>query len=209
MLSASVFPELALSILAAYLIGSIPIAAIVSRIRGVDIFSTGTGLAGAANVLRNVGYVEGLVVFTGDALKGILAIFVAREWLGISGEAILIPALATLAGHWKPFLTKFRGGDGLSPLVGITIAVIPLFGLLAVVTGGAVAGIANLAGRHASVWGGIAGYGFLLVQAPFTQANITTVLGIVALAIAVMTHGIIGHRRRAGGQESQNALIES
>ena len=208
MLSASVFPELALSILAAYLIGSVPIAALVSRIRGVDIFSTGTGLAGAANVLRNVGYVEGLVVFTGDALKGILAIVVA-SWLGISGEAILIPAFATLAGHWKPFLTKFRGGDGLSPLVGITIAVVPLFGLLAVVTGGAVAGIANLAGRHASVWGGIAGYGFLLVQAPFTQVDITTVLGIVALALAVMTHGIIGHRRRAGGQESQNALIKS
>ncbi len=208
MFSASVLPELALSILAAYLIGSIPIAALVSRIRGVDIFSTGTGLAGAANVLRNVGYVEGLVVFTGDALKGILAIVVA-SWLGISGEAILIPALATLAGHWKPFLTKFRGGDGLSPLVGITIAVIPLFGLLAVVTGGAVAGIANLAGRHASVWGGIAGYGFLLVQAPFTQVDTTTALGIVALALAVMTHGIIGHRRRAGGQESQEALIES
>ncbi len=208
MFSASVFPELALSILAAYLIGSIPIAALVSRIRGVDIFSTGTGLAGAANVLRNVGYIAGLVVFTGDALKGILAIVVA-SWLGISGEAILIPAFATLAGHWKPFLTKFRGGDGLSPLVGITIAVIPLFGLLAVVTGGAVAGIANLAGRHASVWGGIAGYGFLLVQTPFTPVDIAMVLGIVALALMVMTHGIIGHRRRAGGQESQEALIES
>ena len=208
MFSASVFPELALSILAAYLIGSIPIAALVSRIRGVDIFSTGTGLAGAANVLRNVGYIEGLIVFTGDALKGMLSIFLA-SWLGISGEAILIPALVTLAGHWKPLFTKFRGGDGLSPLVGITIAVIPLFGLLAVVTGGAVAGIANLAGRHASVWGGIAGYGFLLVQAPFTQVDITTALGIVALALAVMTHGIIGHRRRTGGQESQEALIKS
>lgn len=208
MFSASVFPELALSILSAYLIGSIPIAALVSRIRGVDIFSTGTGLAGAANVLRNVGCVEGLVVFTGDALKGILSIVLAL-WLGISGEAILIPALTTLAGHWKPLFTKFRGGDGLSTLVGITIAVMPVFGLLAVVTGGAVAGIASLAGRHASVWGGIAGYGFLLVQVPFTKVDTTTVLGIVALAIAVMTHGIIGHRRRAGGQESPNALIES
>ena len=63
MFSASVFPELALSILAAYLIGSIPLAALISRIRGVDIFSTGTGLAGAANVLRNVGYIEGWIVF--------------------------------------------------------------------------------------------------------------------------------------------------
>jgi glycerol-3-phosphate acyltransferase PlsY len=208
MFSASVFPELALSILAAYLIGSIPLAALISRIRGVDIFSTGTGLAGAANVLRNVGYIEGWIVFTGDAFKGIFSIFLA-SWLGISGEAILIPALATLVGHWKPFLTKFRGGDGLSTLVGITIAVMPVYGLLAVVTGGAVAGIANLAGRHASVWGGIAGYGFLLVQAPFTPVDNAMVLGIVVLALMVMTHGKIGHRRRAGGQESQEALIES
>ncbi len=208
MFSASVFPELALSILAAYLIGSIPLAALISRIRGVDIFSTGTGLAGAANVLRNVGYVEGWIVFTGDAFKGLLSIFLA-SWLGISGEAILIPALATLVGHWKPFLTKFRGGDGLSTLVGITIAVMPVYGLLAVVTGGAVAGIANLAGRHASVWGGIAGYGFLLVQAPFTPVDKTMVLGIVVLALMVMAHGKIGHRRRAEGQESQDALIES
>ncbi len=208
MFSASVFPELTLSILAAYLIGSIPLAALISRIRGVDIFSTGTGLAGAANVLRNVGYIEGWIVFTGDAFKGILAIVLA-SWLGISGEAILIPALATLVGHWKPFLTKFRGGDGLSTLVGITIAVMPVYGLLAVVTGGAVAGIATLAGRHASVWGGIAGYGFLLVQAPFTPVDNTMVLGIVVLALMVMTHGKIGHRRRAGGQESQDALIES
>ena len=198
MFSASVFPELALSILAAYLIGSIPLAALISRIRGVDIFSTGTGLAGAANVLRNVGYVEGWIVFTGDAFKGLLSIFLA-SWLGISGEAILIPALATLVGHWKPFLTKFRGGDGLSTLVGITIAVMPVYGLLAVVTGSAVAGIANLAGRHASVWGGIAGYGFLLVQAPFTPVDNAMVLGIVVLALMVMTHGKIGHRRRAGG----------
>lgn len=208
MFSASVFPELALSILAAYLIGSIPLAALISRIRGVDIFSTGTGLAGAANVLRNVGYVEGWIVFTGDAFKGLLSIFLA-SWLGISGEAILIPALATLVGHWKPFLTKFRGGDGLSTLVGITIAVMPVYGLLAVVTGGAVAGIANLAGRHASVWGGIAGYGFLLVQAPFTPVDKTMVLGIVVLALMVMAHGKIGHRRRAEGQESQDALIKS
>ncbi len=208
MFGASVFPELALSILAAYLIGSIPIAVLVSRGRGVDIFSTGTGLAGAANVLRNVGYVEGFIVFAGDASKGMLSIILASR-LGIQGEAILMPALATLAGHWKPLFTKFRGGDGLSTMVGITVAVMPVLGLLAVVTGGAVAGIANLAGRHASVWGGIAGYGFLLVRAPFTQVDITTVLGIVALALMVMTHGIIGHRRRAGGQESQDALIES
>ena len=53
-----------------YLIGAIPLAAVVSRLRGVDIFTSGTGLPGAANVLRNVGYVEGGLVFWGDVLKG-------------------------------------------------------------------------------------------------------------------------------------------
>ncbi|MQF70307.1 glycerol-3-phosphate acyltransferase, partial [SAR202 cluster bacterium AD-804-J14_MRT_500m] len=55
-----------------YLLGSIPVAAIMSRIRGIDIFSTGTGLAGAANVARSVGNWSGVAVFAGDTGKGML-----------------------------------------------------------------------------------------------------------------------------------------
>ena len=178
-----------------YLIGAIPLAAVVSRLRGGDIFTSGTGLPGAANVLRNVGYVEGGLVFWGDVLKGGVSIIVAYR-IGVSDGFILMPAFATVVGHWRSIFTKFRGGDGLSPLVGITIVVLPIYGLIATFTGLTVAAIASKAGRHASIWGGIAAYGFILVRAPYMGFPSILPVGVVLLALLVFAHGFRGHRKR-------------
>lgn len=187
--------NLILAIILGFFLGSIPLAMLLSRIQGVDIFSTGTGLAGAANVYRNVGPVSGALVFAGDTVKGVLTVTVAHR-LGLEGEVVLLPALAALVGHWRSVFTKFRGGDGLSTLLGITMAMIPIYGVLAVLTGGTVAFIARGMGHHASLWGGTAGYGFLLVRAPVTSVGVSLVLGVVLLALLVLAHGVVGHRRR-------------
>tara|TARA_B100001750_G_scaffold226771_1_gene219820 strand:- start:165 stop:776 length:612 start_codon:yes stop_codon:yes gene_type:complete len=187
--------KLVLSILTGYLLGSIPIAMLVSRRRHVDIFSTGTGLAGAANVFRNVGHSQGIVVFSGDIAKGLSAMMIAYQ-LGIEGSWILLPAMATVMGHWKSMFTRFRGGDGLSTLLGITVAIIPIYGLIALAIGAAVAFIARQTGHHASLWGGSVAYGWLLVLGlTATTDNASSLLGVVVLALSVLTHGIIGHYR--------------
>lgn len=178
-----------------YLLGAIPMAAMVSRARGVDIFSTGPGLAGAANVFRNVGPLHGVVVFAGDAAKGILAVIAAHK-LGLEGDVVFLPALAAVAGHWWSPFTHFRGGDAMATLIGITVALLPLYGLLAVLAGAVFAAIALARGHHAALWGGTAGYGFLLLGIPVTSADPTTVVGIVILALMVLLHGVVGHRRR-------------
>ena len=187
--------NLILAIILGFFLGSIPLAMLLSRIQGVDIFSTGTGLAGAANVYRNVGPISGALVLTGDTAKGVLAVTVAHR-LGLEGEVVLLPALAALLGHWRSVFTKFRGGDGLSTLLGITMAMIPLYGVLAVMTGATVAFIARGMGHHASLWGGTAGYGFLLIRSPEASVEISVVLGVVLLALLVLAHGVVGHRRR-------------
>ena len=61
-----------------YVLGALPLADRVSRRRGVNIFHTGTGLAGSSNVLKTVGKVPAAIVFLGDMAKGIVAIFVAQ-----------------------------------------------------------------------------------------------------------------------------------
>jgi len=185
---------LALSLIG-YLIGSIPVAAIMSRIRGIDIFSTGTGLAGAANVARSVGNWSGVAVFAGDTGKGILTIMVANR-LGAEGSMVLVPAAAALAGHWRSVFTKFRGGDGLSTLIGITVTALPAYGILVVVTGIIVALIARRTGHSPTLWGGIAAYSFLLLHAPFSQGNVFIDFGVVCLALMVLIYGSAGHRRR-------------
>lgn len=194
--STTIMYALPLAVLTGYLLGSIPVAALVSRRRGVDIFAAGTGLAGAANVFRNVGHLHGAAVCLGDMAKGALAVMAAHR-LGIEGELVLLPAMAALAGHWRSVFTRFRGGDGLSTLVGITVALLPIYSLLSMVTGGIVALIARGTGHHPTLWGGTAGYGFLLLRFPMSQEDIAMVSGVVLLALLVLAHGVIGHRRRA------------
>ena len=183
------------AILLGYLLGSIPVAVLVSRRQGVDIFSAGTGLAGAANVSRTVGRWHGFAVAMIDAAKGMLAVTVAHR-LGIQGDLVLLPAMAALAGHWRSIFTRFRGGDGLAILVGITIAVFPVYSILVVLTGGIVSVIARGMSHHPTLWGGTAGYSVLLVQSPPSGENAVVVLGIVTLALLVLIHGVVGHRRR-------------
>jgi len=168
----------------------------MSRTRGVDIFSTGTGLAGAANVYRSVGPWTGGLVFVGDTTKGMLTIMAASR-LGLEGGVILVPAMAALAGHWRSVFTRFRGGDGLSTLMGITITLFPGYSLLAFATGGIVALIARGTGHHPTLWGGTAGYGFFLFRSPVSEENIVLVLGVVLLALMVLAHGVLTHRQRA------------
>ncbi|MCZ6891825.1 MAG: glycerol-3-phosphate acyltransferase [Chloroflexi bacterium] len=183
-----------LSILLAYLLGSIPVATLVSRRRSIDIFSTGTGLPGAANVFRQVGHKWGFMVSAGDAAKGALAIVVASR-LGMEGTWLLLPATAAIGGHWNSIFSRFRGGDGLATLMGITIVAVPVYGLIPIVVGGVV-GLWFHGNAHPSLRGGFAGFGFLLARAVSMQEDVTITFGIATIGLMVLAHAVIGHHRR-------------
>ncbi|MFH1141604.1 MAG: glycerol-3-phosphate acyltransferase [Chloroflexota bacterium] len=194
-LSASTLYPLILATLLGYILGSIPLAALVSRRRGVDIFSAGTRLAGAANVARSVGFWHGGAVFWGDVAKGILTV-VASHRLGVDGAEILLPGMAALVGHWRSVFARFRGGDGLATLVGITMALLPpLTFWLAVLTGTIVMFIARASGHHPTLWGGAASYSFLLFRASVFGDSVALVLIVVVLALMVLAHGVASHLR--------------
>jgi acyl phosphate:glycerol-3-phosphate acyltransferase len=197
-----------LAILIGYLLGSVPVATLVSRRRGVDIFTTGTGLAGAANVYRTVGHFHGTVVLAGDAAKGVLTIFVAHR-LGVEGTMSLLPGVAALMGHWRSLFNGFRGGDGLSTLLGITLASLPVLSLPVIGVGIVMAGFARLTNRHASIWGAGAGYGLLLAMAPFFPGQIPVIVGISLMALMVLAHAVVGYRRRRWSPELDDRADES
>ena len=196
-------PQIASLIIAAgiaYLLGALPLADRVSRRRGVDVFNAGTGLAGSANVRRNVGMVAAGLVVIGDAAKGILAILMAQA-LGVDGIWIVIPATAAIVGHWKSVFTGFRGGDGLVTLGGITLAVFPIYqgyyeSIVAVVVAVAVA----LGGQklpYSSLFCIIAGYAviiFLFMQN--RPEELVIALAMSGLALVVFGYAVFGHARR-------------
>ena len=98
--------------LGGYLLGSIPLAWIVTRLAtGKDLRSLGSGNVGVMNVALNVTRWAGLMVFLGEAAKGVLAVLLARR-VSDNPLAIGIAVLATVIGtRWMMWL-GFAGGRG-------------------------------------------------------------------------------------------------
>ena len=113
------------AIIAAYIIGSIPSAYIMGRLRkGMDIRQIGSHSMGAMNIFYQIGFVEGLMVLATDIGKGMAAVALAR-WLGVPLYAQLLAAGAVVAGHAFTVFLKFRGGRGGATCIGILIYIMP------------------------------------------------------------------------------------
>ena len=116
---------IALAIIAAYLLGSIPSAYIAGRLRkGVDIRQVGSRNMGAMNVFYRVGMVSGLLVLVVDIGKGAAAVALAR-WLGVPPVVELVAGATAVIGHSFPVWLKFRGGKGGATLIGVLIFLMP------------------------------------------------------------------------------------
>jgi glycerol-3-phosphate acyltransferase PlsY len=114
-----------LSITIGYLLGSIPTAYIVSRMReGVDIRNIGSGNMGGANVMREIGTHEGVFVGLFDIAKGVVAILIAQA-LSISELWVFGAGFAALVGHNFPVFAGFRGGRGSATIIGIFLVLAP------------------------------------------------------------------------------------
>jgi glycerol-3-phosphate acyltransferase PlsY len=113
------------SIIIGYLLGSIPTAYIVSRIRkGIDIRNIGSGNMGGANVMREIGTHEGVFVGLIDIAKGAGAILIAQS-LGIEEIWVFGTGFAALVGHNFPVFAGFRGGRGSATIIGIFLVLAP------------------------------------------------------------------------------------
>jgi glycerol-3-phosphate acyltransferase PlsY len=118
----------AVSLIVAYLLGSIPFGFLVVRLAsGADIRETGSGGTGATNVSRKAGKVAGVATLALDALKGAMAVLVARWLTGEAGTSWVVAAAAALAvvGHCFPVWLKFKGGKGVATGLGVFLAIAP------------------------------------------------------------------------------------
>jgi glycerol-3-phosphate acyltransferase PlsY len=118
-----------LTALAAYGLGSVSFAIVVSRLRGLaDPRSYGSHNPGATNVLRSGDKVAAALTLAGDAFKGLAAVLLA-QWLS---AALLDPAarlnmtviagIAVFVGHLFPVFFHFQGGKGVATAFGVLVA---------------------------------------------------------------------------------------
>ena len=125
---------IALLVLTAYLLGSIPTSYLVVQLfHGKDIRRLGTTNPGMMNVWDNLGCASALVVAIGDIGKGTIAVGLAY-WLNADIMVVGAVALTVVLGHDFSVFLKFHGGNGMAPAVGAVIALLPISTLYVLAT---------------------------------------------------------------------------
>ena len=124
--------------IAAYLIGSISFAVVVSHAFGLaDPRTYGSKNPGATNVLRSGSKKAAIATLLGDCVKGWLAVWLAVHFgpqYGLEEGGIALVALAVFVGHLWPVFFKFVGGKGVATALGVLLGINVWLGLATLAT---------------------------------------------------------------------------
>ena len=126
------------AVLAAYLVGSLSFAVIVSRLLGLaDPRGYGSGNPGATSVLRSGHRAAAVATLLLDALKGclpVLAVQLFGERFGLGEGSVALVGLAAFLGHLWPLFFGFKGGKGVATAAGVLFGFDPWLGLATLAT---------------------------------------------------------------------------
>lgn len=156
----------ALCVVAAYVIGSFPTALLVGKANGIDLRTVGSGNLGATNVLRNIGWKAGLIVYVVDMAKGVLPVVALPRLSGVAQNSAwpIVFGIAAIIGHVRPiFLLGKGGGKGVATASGVFLGMAPL-----------AAGVAFVA--------------FVITTAISKYVSLGSLVGSVALVGAMWVH---------------------
>ena len=127
----SIYPVLA--VIAAYLLGSLSFAVIVSRVMGLkDPRTFGSKNPGATNVLRSGSKPAAIVTLLLDAVKGWLPVLLVRLYgkpYGLEDGTMALVGLAAFVGHLWPVFFRFKGGKGVATFLGVVFGIDLVLGL--------------------------------------------------------------------------------
>ena len=174
---------------AAYLLGSVSFAVLVSRLMGLpDPHSYGSKNPGATNVLRTGNRLAAVLTLIGDTGKGALAVALAAHYTGesaASGYDAPIAGAMALLGHLFPVFHGFRGGKGVATAAGVLLALNPWLGLGVLATFAIIIAFFRMVSL-ASIIAAI--FAVFWAWSLFGMAPITPVVGAIALLV-IWRHG--------------------
>ncbi len=185
---------------AAYGLGSISPAYLVAKwVNGVDIRKVGSLNAGALNVFRESGVRAGAFVLATDAVKGATIVGIAH-FSDLEDWAVYGAPIALVIGHNWPIQLQFRGGRGLAPALGISMAMLPLLSLPALILG-----VAAIILSRSVVVGAVVGFVTLNVLTLITDQSLGFVITCAVITILVGgTHFLRTWRQYMGAARSRN-----
>ncbi len=188
--------DLVIAVIAAYLVGSISFAIVVSKVmRLPDPRSYGSKNPGATNVLRTGKKAAAVLTLLGDALKGFVPVLLALIYLP---EAAPYVGVAAFLGHLFPVYHRFQGGKGVATAAGV------LFGFDAWLGLGTLATFAIIAGffRYVSLASMISAV-FAVFFSWFIKLSGATTLAVTVMALLLLWRHKENIRRLVSGTESK------
>jgi glycerol-3-phosphate acyltransferase PlsY len=169
--------------LAAYLVGSISSAVIISKIfRLSDPRDVGSGNPGATNVLRSGNKLAAFLTLLGDLLKGLLPVAAAQHY-GLSVAIIALVAIAAFIGHLYPVFLGFKGGKGVATAIGVFAALSWKLFALFTLTWIIVAAVSRYSSLAALLAAAVTGLGSFAI---FNQKPELQLIGAVFLIVAFL-----------------------
>ncbi len=201
-------------VLAAYCIGSLSFAVIVSRMAGLaDPRSYGSGNPGATNVLRSGSKGAAAATLLLDAAKGFVPVLLVRSFgprWGLGDDTVALVALAAFIGHLFPVFFRFQGGKGVATALGVLLGLQPLLGLAVALTWLIVAVFFRYSSLASLVAAVFAPAYYLFGNGVAWQARMPIALAMVAMALllawrhkANITRLLNGTESRIGGSKKQ------
>ena len=198
-----------IAVLLSYMIGALPVGAMVAATQKVDIAKHGSGKMGTTNVLRTVGRRAAGLVLLGDVLKGVIAVLIVKllaplfitgdgrfELFGFSVSVLTIASLLATAGavlghvmslYLRVVYGKWHGGRGVATAIGALLVVNPVVILVA-----AAVGIpAILISRYVSlgsILGALAGSVAVILLVVLGQMDVLSLLFVVVGGFIVVAH---------------------
>lgn len=132
----STWMKILICIAIGYALGNILFAVIIAKIKGINLFESGSGNPGMANTGRVLGKKMAALVLLGDILKTMLAIGICWKFFPLPDHMeILYAGLGTVLGHDFPIWHHFDGGKGVTCICTTIILYAPIPGILSCLVG--------------------------------------------------------------------------
>lgn len=196
-----------IAVIAAYLIGSLSFAVIVSRVMGLnDPRTYGSKNPGATNVLRSGSKAAAIVTLVLDCLKGWLPVALVM-WFGqpygLDDGTVAMVGLAAFLGHLFPVFFRFEGGKGVATALGVLLGISVWLGLATALTWLIVAVFFRYSSLASLVAAVFAPVYYLLVDGVVWYAEVTIALSIVVMSALLAWRHRENIQRLIAGKESR------
>ena len=179
-----------------YLIGSVNFSILISKaISGKDIRESGSGNAGATNMLRTHGKKMGVLTLLLDVLKGIIAIIIAiivdENFGANTGDLDYIAGVCVILGHNFPIYFGFKGGKGVATSLGVVLMLDWKVGLIVAAIAIAIMALT----KYVSLGSIIGGGAYIVIEV--VKAVIMNNYNVIQLVCAVIIGGLLIARHHA------------